>query len=304
MNLLFTCDLDPIGVTINEDRNNLNWFQYNNLHDLRDCFTKFKWKMNWFVRADNLIEKYHGDICWQYFEYKNLWDDFTKLGDSLAWHPHLYEYINSQFELFTDEVLEAKHLDNMYKQILKSGLKFKYVRVGEGRGSNQIFNVLEKNDFKADFSAIPGRKRFDKNRIFDWSDASNIAYYPSIDNYQCSSKNNLNLLEVPMTTFKIKADYDDSPKLRYIDLSYRNDLFKKSFPTFLKKNMDIDFIHFVSHPEGLISESFTNGLYDYGLDNLRLNLDYIYSSLSEFEIDFKSLNLDEFCINHELLKYE
>ena len=79
MKLLFTCDLDPLGVTIDEERNKLNWFDFMDLYKFRKCFSKYSWKMNWFIRADSFVEKFHNDIGWQYHNHISIWDDFRKL---------------------------------------------------------------------------------------------------------------------------------------------------------------------------------------------------------------------------------
>ena len=293
MKLLFTCDLDPLGVTIDEERNQLNWFDFMDLYKFRKCFSKYNWKMNWFIRADSFVEKFHNDIGWQYHNHISIWDDFREFGDGLAWHPHLYDHNGGSFELFKDDILEAELLETLFKKLKKIGINFEYVRVGEGRGSNHIIKILAENGIKADFSAIPGRYRKDENRNFDWLKTGNNLYYPSKKDYREQGDINHQILEVPLTTTLVNADYDDEAKLRYLDLSYRNDIFKESLE-YLLDSENLSFLHFVCHPEGLISDDFSNGLYDYGIKTLSLNLDVTHKLLNDKKIEFESLNLEGF----------
>ena len=77
----------------------------------------------------------------------------------------------------------------------------------------------------ADSTAIPGRRRSDSDRHFDWEPTPETPYHPSQNDYSSPADDNetsLRILEIPFSVAEIHAPYDPPGVLvrRYLDLSY------------------------------------------------------------------------------------
>ena len=91
--------------------------------------------------------------------------------------------------------------------------------------------------------------------------------------YKISEKffdKNKNIIEVPVTTYKVKAEYDKNKKLRYLDLTAKNKIFKKNFNTI---NWNSTYFVCLSHPGNLFNYKIKHGLLGFGVKNFIENLE-------------------------------
>ena len=64
------------------------------------------------------------------------------------------------------------------------------VRIGECVMNNKLMNAISRSRIKIDSSALPGRKRNDQQKFFDWETTTNDFYYVSKTDYRTSSNDN------------------------------------------------------------------------------------------------------------------
>ena len=149
---------------------------------------------------------------------------------------------------------------------------------------------MDKLGVIVDSTAIPGRYRNDSERHFNWKLTNGNIYRPSFKNPQISDKHKLNLIEIPFTMFKIKADYDLFPFSRYVDFTFEAKKVKEAFKTIQIRN---NTLLIILHPSLL---SYSNlrekhGLIKYGLMNFKKNILFLkrYLKSTYHEINFVSL---------------
>ena len=88
---------------------------------------------------------------------------------------------------------------------------------------------------------------------------------------------------------KVKAEYDEYKRLRYLDLTAKNKIFKKNF-----NNINLDATYFVclSHPGNLVNLKINHGFLGFGVNNFIKNLDLLkkkLESLSKKDVLFENL---------------
>ncbi len=256
VNISFSIDLDPFGTVLPSLSE--RWVTRTEVADLALRFEEYDVYPTWFVRADNFVKQSRGAVISEIADFLSAHSDYD-----WGWHPHLDFSQN-----------EVAQLIQIFELICAQGIRPPLIRVGEGRGSNEITCFVASSSIKVDCSAIPGRFRNDSQRSFDWRDSPNDVFWQNRQNYQMpQSPIDGEVIQVPMTTARAKASYDDSPKLRYLDLCYKNDVFRKGFVEAV--NQDLNHIHIVTHPETVLFDDIDNGLYKSGWDNLGTNLAYI-----------------------------
>jgi hypothetical protein len=236
----------------------LHWISRVQINQLIEFFDFLEIDLTWFIRADLFVERHCGSKLSEF-------DKFFDLIQSRnwGWHPHLDRSLS-----------ESDQLEKIFESLTKADLLPSCIRIGEGRGSNAIVKFIAQSGIGVDCSAIPGRFRDDNQRAFDWRRANNDIFYQNCSDYQKKmTKEEGLVLQIPMTTSLVKADYDCEPKLRYIDYSYRNDLFINSLEYACAQGLQN--IHIISHPETILCSGFDNGLYMSGFENVQENLIYI-----------------------------
>ena len=121
---------------------------------------------------------------------------------------------------------------------------------------------------------------FPAEKIFyGWTHRKNLFFFES--KYAISKKfldKKKFLIEVPVTTYKVKAEYDKKEFTRYLDLSVKNKLFKKYLKTINFKSNNFICL---SHPGNLVKfKNIDHGLLDFDINNyinnLILMMDKIY----------------------------
>lgn len=145
------------------------------------------------------------------------------------------------------------------------------VRVAGCASSNVFLSCLEKQKFRVDSSAVPGRKRETEVR-FDWKTTNEAPYFPSKLDYRVSDKepsNCRNVLEIPLTTIYTQTTYDKSPLLRYLDLCFKPRMISAEI---IRKIRENNLIVTIIHPMQLPENKDKNELFADGLKDFKENL--------------------------------
>ena len=285
--LTFDTDPDPDkGYIDRKDKNIIGWkgLRIGNkliFKSIKKIENKYQINIptTWFVRVDDQIKYYHGSAEWLITTFSNFWQKVIKNNGSIQWHVHLNSMKNKEWFRETHDSKIKKIIKKnliLFSKILK---KPRCIRIGEAFINNNIANYLNKLKIEADSSALPGRKRFDKYKVFDWSYCLNKPYFMNKKNYQKRKKNpkTSDLIEIPMNTIKTKCSYDKIPIKRYCNLSFKNKILKKNLSEYIKLN---DLVVTMTHPFEIVSSFKT-------LKNSNL----ISFSINEFEKNLEDLIL-------------
>jgi hypothetical protein len=285
--LTFDTDPDPSnGFIDRKEKNIIGWKGLNLGKELifkKICEYEKKFLISmpttWFVRVDDQIKHDHGNETWIIRKFLRFWKKILKNKGSIQWHIHLNTKKNNGWfkESSANEI--SKTLTKNFKSFKDILKKPRCIRIGEAYLDNNIANTLRMLDIEADSSALPGRKRKDEYKSFDWSRSLNQPYFISKKDYQKSTKKNSknDLLEIPMNTLKTKCSYDKKPLKRYFNLSFKNKILSKHMSKFIKEN---DYLVTMTHPFEVVS-SFKN----------KKNSRLVSFSMNEFEKNILSLIL-------------
>lgn len=231
-------------------------------------------KPSWFIRADNQIADLFDSPASLFSIYSELFKSLAEKGHELAWHPHLSHKVNSEWiQDFNQEKIIAQ-LKESYEDILSNDFELKTARIGGNFFSSAIHKTLENLGIHYDSSAMPGRKRDDIDRKFNWECTMQLPYYPSIDDYRVPSMSNNSLLELPLSMIPIKTSYDKESYLRYVDLTFHHKIMRASLKNYISQQ---PYLITVSHPGVLTYKSSQkpHGLLNYSIENFYKNIKYI-----------------------------
>ena len=292
--ITFDTDADPIA------QNHKNSITFKNLDftlnkisnqiSLIEKKLNLKIPLSWFVRIDNQIQEIFGDYDWILQKYSKFWDEQLAKKNEIHWHAHIYQMINNQWSFPNNDEVFIGYIEEIFNFIKKNNYNFNCIRIGEAYMNNNIMNALKKIGLKADSSSIPGRRRDDKEKKFDWSNSPNKPYFPSKNDYQTSSEVNDDFVEIPMNTISTKCSYDKSHLLRYANLAFKNEVVKDGLRDYIKRN---DLLVTVSHPYEFFN-NFNNNteLMQNDLSSLEININSILEICKELDkkVNFISVN--------------
>jgi hypothetical protein len=296
--LSFDTDSDPNFKFDQRNKRILGWKGMSGIYLIRKEINKLEKKykieipLTWFVRSDNQIKFYKKKSTWLLEKYKAFWKKEMSNGSELQWHAHLYRRENENW-------FQENNIDKIKKD-LKSNLrdikryyKPECVRIGEAYMNNNLMNFLKKIKLRADSSCLPGRKRHDKEKYFDWSHSRNQPYFPSNINYQKNQNKILDFLEIPMNTIYTKTTYDKEPIKRYINLSFKPQILKKNLNKFIKNNK---FLVSITHPYEIL-KMFKNRknskLVTFDIFSLRDNIEQIIAISKKNELEMKFITMSQ-----------
>ena len=294
LNLLITVDVDQDGANIENERTSLSWGCLEQIPAIKQIFRGFDLYTTWFVRADNQLETFYGSPAYLLLAYNWLWKELAASGDEIAWHPHIYRRTNTgEYRMETDEHRFCSQLTGIRADLKREGFEHLSVRVGEAFGTNLIMRTLAGLGLKADSSAIPGRRRADSARTFDWALSPNQPYVPDVNDYRVPAvTRGLSIVEVPMTTAPIQAPYDKEPLLRYMNLSYRHPFFKQAVEAYLTsvEHWPGDtYFTLIVHPDEVMPERPAHPLYEFSLASVERNLNYLLEAIASRGMGVRSL---------------
>jgi hypothetical protein len=148
-------------------------------------------KTTWFVRADNQLKDVYGTAAYLLDKYADLWEQMELTGDEIGWHPHVYEWSEAE-RLYVpdlDVTRRSEKLRQIREELIEQGYAHTSARIGEAFHTNESMKILELLSLRTDATAIPGRKKTDASRWFDWS-ITRMSHYPSksIIEYQTQNR--------------------------------------------------------------------------------------------------------------------
>lgn len=244
----------------------------------------------WFVRADNQLEHLHGDCGYLLERYNSTWKSLLRDGHEIGWHPHIYRMEADEWHLETrDDVLE-EILTRSHSRFLEF-FDVKSVRMGESFHSNGTMGTLDKLGLLVDSTALPGRKRDDIERFFDWTGTPEHPYHPSINDYRVPGDEKRGILEVPMTMVETEASYDAAPLTRYLNLSFYNSLMTEGIKGLVGTN---DAIVTVTHPyEIWPSPSGKHQIVSFDINEMKKNMNDIIERCNSINRPFRFITMSE-----------
>jgi hypothetical protein len=280
---VFTVDVDNDGMTAANERNHLVWESVAEVPRIAALFARHGVTATWFVRADNQLSDVYGDAAWLLRTRDAMWSDLRGAGHWIGWHPHVVRRdANGSFVPETDDHRCAAALRAIHGSLAAGGFTFTASRIGEAFHGNESMRTLAELGLTVDSTAIPGRRRDDAARRFDWSETPNHPYHPSRADYRIPGNPALSIVEVPMTSVAVKAPYDRSPRLRYLNLAYREALLRAAFERHLESLQDGNHVVVtILHPEEACGGT-ADALYGHDLDTVANNLDYLFASASGY----------------------
>jgi hypothetical protein len=175
---------------------------------------------------------------------------------------------------WTEDGEAESQAERIFLHALKDSYDFKSVRIGETLCSNALMNRLSAFGMLVDSSALPGRR--------NWETTPNHPFYPSKKDHKVPSGSRLDglpILEVPMTTMLLRAPYDKNPVLRYVNLSFKSDLFREGLnglAASIGEGTGAFFLVTVTHPDEVGNRGRTHQLYSFSLDSVRENIEAIF----------------------------
>jgi len=290
----FSCDIDPDQASLPTiDRTNITWNGVNKLAEIFSLFNEQKLRLTLFIRADYQIRfNFSKSTYWIEKLTKMFASEF--INHELAWHPHLYRMHGNKYYPVQTSIEAIVQLSKILKEIRQKGFNPSTIRMGEAWHSTETMNYLDQRGFTVDSSAVPGRKRADEFRSFDWEKTPNGPYHPSLHDYRIPDTKKQKILEMPMTTASILTSYDKTPRRRYLNLTYHPRLFSSALDSTLDELalQKIQDIVFIFHP-GEVLDLKPNDLHQYGFQALQSNINYIQEKFQILSIPLQSLTLCE-----------
>jgi len=237
--------------------------------------------VTWFLRADEQVKREMGSVTGLFTGWKKFWDDIIASYGEVGWHPHLFfedkgkwvpgkngKQLEELARSAWDEIIQDK----------EAGWNPVTCRIGEAMCSNGLMRFLDEVGIMADSTAIPGRRRSDSDRHFDWEPTPEMPYHPSQNDYRSPAGDNetpFRILEIPFTVAEIHAPYDAPGAVvqRYLDLSYDPTEFEAGLRKLLPTAFELVTVIHPMQAAGL--EIPDGGLIIGGYDVIAKNLDAI-----------------------------
>ncbi len=280
----FTIDLDPdnFDVSVFGPRNEMSWkgvdycFEsflpsLDKIFDLQDSSLP----TTWFVRADTEIASRYGSVMYLFDRYAKALQDRQSRGDEIAWHPH---------------TTSRKDLQESFDVLKTHGKSFSSVRVGNAFHSNEFMQLFSEWNFTVDSTALPGRRRNDRQRFFDWLPTSQEPYHPSVTDFRVPGKVSHPIMEVPMSMIPIQASYDRTPLLRYLDLSFHPELIHQEMIHYLENHT---FIVSILHPSELLAGSQNHPLLSFRPETVYANLRFLFENAEKLNRRVQCITLSQ-----------
>lgn len=250
--------------------------------------------VTWFVRCDDQIESMTGSRAYLLEHYRHLWLEHQNRGDEIGFHPHLYCQDAGRWKQDTDPDALREQIFRAFEAMKHAGFYTTVSRIGEAFSSNAIMNALEEAGIRCDSTAMPGRVREDGDRNFNWANTPAYAYHPSEQDYRVPRKRIRPLIEVPMSMLKTRADYDQAPCMRYLDLSFHPRALQGGVPTLVANT---DTIVTVTHPSAVLPGNASHGLLSFSPEAFAYNLRALLEESSRQDRPVRFVTLRDIAIN-------
>ncbi len=244
-------------------------------------------KATWFIRLDKNIEACFGEPDYLFKKHKNTINKLLLLGHSIGWHPHYYIIKNGKWIQNIDEATILKELNYLMPFVEK--YNFDTVRVGWGYQTNKTMKFFNDNGFKIDSSCMARPKYKWDMTIKDWELSTNEMYHPSKTDYRIESDDNLDILEVPMTTIDMPVYTDTEKVKRYVNLSFYNEIMKEPLNKWIESN---DYLVTITHPYEIQKSETKHHIISFNLEEFKKNIDYIkkIANMNKKQINYITLD--------------
>ncbi|NQU41444.1 MAG: hypothetical protein HQ523_15965 [Lentisphaerae bacterium] len=299
VSLSITVDVDSDGTATDNERTVLCWRGVEQIPSLANIFARYALRCTWFVRADRQLRDLYGGSSYLLNQHQALWSQLGAAGDEIAWHPHLYCWSAEQGQYVQehDEAACAQQIEETHAELGQAGHEFHSVRLGEAFGSNTTMAALTHLGLHIDSTAIPGRRRDDGARRFDWESTTNTPYHPARSDYRVSALSHHAILEVPMTTIPVQSRSECTPLLRYVNLAYHHDVFRDAVEhhlnSMLQGGMQEAVLVLILHPDEVIERSAAHALYAFSLSETERNAAYLVRAIEAVGADHQSLRMKD-----------
>jgi hypothetical protein len=280
LSIAVTVDVDNDGASLADARNRLSWQGLKLVPVIADIAHARGIPVTWFVRADPQLRAVYGSPSYLLEDQSALWRDLKGRGDEIGWHPHLVSLADDgSFRAERDERRQEDDLRSTCAELRARKHEFFSVRVGEAIGSNIVMHTLADLGLRVDSSAIPGRRRHDEARTFDWAPTPNVPYRPSVADYRVPGHPALPILEIPMTALPVHAPFDPGPLLRYANLAYRPAIFASALDRWFEADGRADTVlTLILHPDELMPGAQAHPLYAFAPGALGENLNTLFDA--------------------------
>lgn len=277
--LSVTVDVDNDDMTTNGNRSGDRWASIASIPSISAIFERANTPATWFVRADRQIKLNYGSTAHFLNNHDRMWRHLESKGHEIAWHPHLYARTeNGQFVPEYEDEACKEQLIISYSDICDTGWKMYSTRIGEAFGSNAITAALRSLGLEADSTAIPGRHRSPLNKQLDWRLSPNLPYIQDPVDYRVATRRypEALLVQVPMTTVPIQAEYDVEPIQRYINLTYHPEILldrlRRHLDTLEQESSTLAWVTTILHPDEVIPRPSRHALYAFDIGAVQANL--------------------------------
>ncbi len=332
--IIIGCDVDPspdpTSKYASED-DNIRWKGVTeDIPKLKEMLNSFSHEngqypnITWLLRSDKQFKIYYDDYAYPVKKFWDIWKSCQKDGDELGWHPHLWDFDESNqwwYPRIHDPEWIIDCLTEGYKEITRYFIP-KSVRMGWNFQSNTVMNVLNNLGIIVDFSALPKQKTsaFKSRKNFpichlDWRITSEEFYYPSENDYRRVSRFNekpLDILEMPLSLTQIsfhralfKYIYNNTNQI--IDTGFGNPLncFNLNEPLRIAKDTEFfkaglmnkfKYSNLKKDPSYILTYFHPNELKPrkyFSLSNFRKNLELISSLSKQYDVPFRFLTATE-----------
>jgi hypothetical protein len=273
--ICLTIDTDPdnlSGKTIN--RRSLEWDGL--LYGMREFHAALpEIPLTWYVRADGQLEDAYGSVLYLFEQYRDFWEQALARGDELGWHPHLYRQPTPDAEpiFLTDEAQAVEELTRLWQQVQHTGFDLPTFRMGEAWHTPHTLDLLESLGFQVDSTCIPDRDDSASGHPRNWAGAPNQPYYPDRTDIRRAGAVR-NLLEIPITSWRFQASYDNAPKLRYMNPCVHRELWEQALDRWQEQQPVSSPLIWtlILHPGEALPREQPDMLYAYSLETVRHNL--------------------------------
>ena len=299
-NIIITIDCDPDGLSgITTNRNTNSFKSLEEIQPINQEINDFfghHIPLTWFIRIDNQIEDFFGSCMYLYDFFIVFWKDCLSKKHELAWHPHLYSNTNenNEYEIMTNQLEIENTLDYLWRKINEYDLKIKSFRNGEGWLNSTIINKLVEFGLKTDSTALPNMSKI--GHPMNWIGTPNQPFEMRNTKKDKSIKEK-SILEIPMNTWNVRASYDKTAKLRYMNPAIHHELFVNAVLEW-KKILDINITNeyfwvFILHPEEVMKSDEIDLLYSKSREIMYQNIHHFMKSIQDIGHSYQFLTLNE-----------
>lgn len=283
MKICITFDVDNESYLESRSIDELDLY----FQSMREIISSYKdIKTTWFLRIDRQAESIGGRPDYVFITHRDKIKWLLDNGHEVGWHHHAYIKQNDKWVQDLNEDRICHDLKSYGEIALSYGVKS--LRAGWGFHTNATIKTTNDLGIKIDSSAIPRPRYSWEKSSKDWNNTPAHPYFPSKKDYRLPGKPEVGILEIPISVTRIEAPYDtDKGILRYINLAYHREIFKKAMESVMKDN---EYIVIIAHPYEFF-DGHKNPLLSFDISSLKSNLDFLCELENGQFLDISSISI-------------